>query len=164
MNLDLDFIKIFRDTFDWGIEYGKSFIRFHDKNKLNKIINSMSDLIANKKTYLYNIQSAIKSQDEHRIDLTIKQSLEIAESDTQNLLSVIKEVGLKDSEIYKILKTKVETLANIKLSEIERLKKITDTEFKSTDGFTELLSDFENRWNEISNQLENIKKAADIAK
>ena len=53
---------------------------------------------------------------------------------------------------------------NIKLLEIDRLKKITDTELKSTDDFTELLSDFENRWNEISNELENIKQAADIAK
>lgn len=164
MNFDLDVIKMFRDTLDWGVENGKSIIKFRNKSKLTKIINAISNLIAHKKLYLYNIKSAIATKDTIKIESAINESLLIAEQDTTALLSVIEDAGFKNSEIYRVLKTKAEVLANTKLQEINRVKQIIDNteelDKATNTDILELLSSFENRWDEISTELENIKKAA----
>jgi len=72
-------------------------------------------------------------------------------------LKNIKEAELTDSEVYRVLNSKASVLANIKLSEIERLKELVG-EGEIAENVTKILSKYEQQWDYIAIELEKIKK------
>lgn len=157
MNIDIDFLKGVRDLIDWAQKKGTSTIKYLDRKKLNDIINSITDLVTNKKIYLNRINSAIRSGNQEQVELEIKKALNIAQNDTRNLLIEIKDSQLKDSTIYHILNSKASVLANAKLSEVERLKSLTG-EGEINENIAETLSKYEEQWDHIRIELEHLKK------
>jgi len=79
MNIDIDVLKGIRDFVDWAQNKGVSIINYFDRKKLNGILNSITDLVANKKTYLNRINSSIKNGDKEQIELEIKNALSVAQ-------------------------------------------------------------------------------------
>jgi hypothetical protein len=160
MNVNLDVTKQVRELIDWIEGKLKGAVISGKRDKLERIINTISDLIRNKKIYLTNIRIAAKMGDGIRRDVEIKKALEIAKNDTEKLKTSIDDIGLKDSDIYKVLNTKIAVLANEKMNLIERFMNIQegiDAKVSNEEIIAALVS-YESKWDDISNELEKIKK------
>lgn len=157
MNIDVDVLKGIRDFVDWAQKKGNSIVNYFDRNKLNEILNSITDLVANKKLYLHKLNNVIKDDDKEQIELEIKNALSIAQKDTNQLLKKIEEAEFTNSEVYRVLNGKMAVLGKIKLSEIERLKELVG-EGEIAKNVAETLSKYEQQWDYIAIELEKIKK------
>jgi hypothetical protein len=158
MNIDLNLLKGLRDFIDWMQEKGSSIIHYTERKKLNNIINSITDLVTHKKVYLNRMSNALLSGKQELIEQEVQQALSVAEKDTIQLKQTIQEAQLTDSEVYRVLNAKASVLANVKLSEIERLKSLVG-EGEVSQKVKEALAHYESAWTNISLELEKIKKA-----
>lgn len=158
MELNIDIIEQIRKTVDWIKDNFKEVKTNEEKDKLNVIINDISDLIIHKNEYLYRLNE-VKSS-EQQLKTEIKKSLEIAEADIKKLASDIKNTELKAGTLGLLLNTKLNSLANIKMTEIERFNNLwTGLTNNDINKIIETLSLYKDKWLEIGNEIEKLKRA-----
>lgn len=167
MNFDLDIIKKITDSIDWVLGKGDSGIKTWKNKRLNTIINHMSDLVTNKRLYLFRIQKAHENGDQNELRQELENALRIAKNDTATLIKSIEEADLKDSDIYKVLQTKAKYLGQTKMFELEQLEKTMTYSFESASketstDITTLLASFESKWDEMSDELEKLKRKTSV--
>lgn len=167
MNMDLNQIKLIEGLFDIVLKKGDHFIKRWKNKKLNTIVNHMSDLVTNKRLYLFRIKKANDNGNEQELRKELENALRVAKEDTATLMKSIEDAKLNDSDIYKVLQTKAKYLGQTKIFELEQLEKtmtysFEDSSAETTADITTLLSGFESQWNEISDELEKLKRKTAI--
>ncbi|MFP9098357.1 hypothetical protein ACLI09_04825 [Flavobacterium sp. RHBU_24] len=157
MPLNVDLLKPILETIDW---IKKNYVEMKsdaEKYKLNTIIEDISTLIIHKNEYLYRLNEVKNSEEELKEE--IKKSLKIAEADITKLLISIRDTELKASTVGLELNIKLNTAANIKMSEIERFNNLLngsiDTDINT---IIETLSSYKDKWIEIGKEIETLKK------
>lgn len=108
--------------------------------------------------YINSLEQAKLSVDRSRVLTSINQALLIAEADTAKLLHDLEETGLKASDLSIKLKTRLDFLANSKLTEVERLSVLAANGNSSDVNIViESLTSFQPKWIEIVNDLEQLR-------
>lgn len=151
MEFKVDFLEQIRKTIDWIKANILQVGTVVEKRKFNEIINSISDLVINKKSYLIKLKQASGSKEQLFTEL--QKALKTAKKDTKTLVECIKETGLNTTEFGTNLNLKLKSLANQKILEIEHLNPETDDNNKIIDTLTK----YEAQWIEIANDLEKLK-------
>ena len=157
MDINIDLIKQIRETIDWIKD---NFSKAKDKveeNNLNTIINDISILITHKQEYLFRLNEVKNS--EEKLKEEIGKSLTIAAVDTEKLAADIKATRLNAGKLGLLLDSKLNTLTNIKLTEIEKFNSLlSGSTNNDLNKIIDTLSSYASKWLELGSDIEELKK------